>query len=166
LIAFVYPITIGLIRKLLTYVQYHTIDKIKRTNIYKTRKKMSKLVTYSLRGLADVQLNNLQRHHLQLLDTLIDQELQTTAGYKHLIGRTWNSFSHRNILEFVAEVYVVHMVMNRQNIDYKQYGKIQHDITRVLQLGRKIYGLLRMTEHVIEYQRDVVELINIPNFFA
>jgi FAD synthase len=57
-----------------------------------------------------VQVNNLQKHQLHLLDQMIRTELANSLGFKTLVARTWNLFSNRNALEFVAEVYVVHQV--------------------------------------------------------
>jgi len=56
------------------------------------------------------QVNNLQQHQLHLLDKLISTELAHSLGLKTLVAHTWNLFSNRNALEFVAELYVVHQV--------------------------------------------------------
>lgn len=135
------------------YFKYHFIEKKQRDVIQKTRNKMSRLVANALDGLADIQVNNLQKHQLHLLDQMIRTELAHSLGFKTLVARTWQLFSNRNALEFVAEVYVVHQVfkailfymssgtfltnlnyqvMQRQQISHELYGRIQHDIHRVL----------------------------------
>lgn len=100
----------GLVRKLMGYFKYHFIEKKQRDVIQKTRNKMSRLVANALDGLADIQVNNLQKHQLHLLDQMIRTELANSLGFKTLVARTWQQFSNRNALEFVTEVYVVHQV--------------------------------------------------------
>lgn len=103
----------GIVRKLMGYFKYHFIEKKQRDVIQKTRNKMSRLVANALDGLADIQVNNLQKHQLHLLDQMIRTELANSLGFKTLVARTWQLFSNRNALEFVAEVYVVHQVIAR-----------------------------------------------------
>ncbi|ELR12905.1 ABC transporter, ATPbinding domain containing protein [Acanthamoeba castellanii str. Neff] len=163
-LALAHPVLIGVVRKVMGYFKYHFIEKRQRDVIQKTRNKMSRLVSNALDGLADIQVNNLQKHQLHLLDQMIRTELANSLGFKTLVARTWNLFSNRNALEFVAEVYVVHQVMQRQQISHEVYGKIQHDIHRVFQLLKRVYGLFRITRNMLEFQKEVIELVNIPNF--
>eukprot|EP01087_Luapelamoeba_hula_P018310 TRINITY_DN5885_c0_g1_i2.p1 TRINITY_DN5885_c0_g1~~TRINITY_DN5885_c0_g1_i2.p1 ORF type:complete len:806 (-),score=153.64 TRINITY_DN5885_c0_g1_i2:2-2419(-) len=163
-LALAYPIVIGVTRKLASYVKYHFIEKKQRDVISKTRTKMSRLVSNALDGIGDIQVNNLQPQQLKELDKLIETELSNSLGMKSLVYNTWNLFSHRNVLEFVAELFVVHKVMRRQHISHERYSKIQHDINRVIELVQRVYGLIRITRNMLEFQKEVVELVNIPNF--
>jgi len=54
--------------------------------------------------------------------------------------------------------------MKKQNINYKQYSKIQQEIDHVLRLGRHTINLFRKARNVFKYQSKVVKLLDIPNF--
>jgi len=163
-LALLHPILVAIFRKCVSSVKYHFIVKKERDVIHKTRAKMSRLVSNALDGLSDIQVNNLQQMQLVELDKMIGEELEHSLGFKSLVARTWNLFSNRNVLEFVAELYVVHQVMERKQLSHEQYGKIQHDINRLMLLTKRMYSLIKYTRNMLEFQNEVVELVNIPNF--
>ncbi|KAL6042253.1 ABC transporter, ATPbinding domain containing protein, partial [Balamuthia mandrillaris] len=95
-LALAHPIVVGIVRKIMGYIKYHFVEKKERDVIHKTRTKMSRLVTNALDGLADIQVNNLQQQQLELLDKMIKMELNNSLGFKSMVAKTWNLFSHRN----------------------------------------------------------------------
>jgi hypothetical protein len=97
-------------------------------------------------------------------------------------NRVYRTIRNRNVLDFASEVYVVHHVMKNRNLDHESYKcvassrrlrasltaasrrKVQNDIDYVVRLGQRTWGLCKQGWTVLDTQRRVIALLNLPNF--
>jgi len=110
----------------------------------------------------------------------------------NLFLKTFATLNKMSAFAYIIEIYCVHKIMNRQQLDYKQYSKIQQEIDHVVSvvahssfatsfslsfkphipsllyrtIGRRTFNLLRRTKHILKYQSKVVKLLDIRNFMT
>eukprot|EP00004_Rigifila_ramosa_P001331 TRINITY_DN1126_c0_g1_i1.p1 TRINITY_DN1126_c0_g1~~TRINITY_DN1126_c0_g1_i1.p1 ORF type:complete len:746 (-),score=163.21 TRINITY_DN1126_c0_g1_i1:20-1927(-) len=163
LLAVLRPTLLGLLNRAVSWFQFSYFERQEMQQQKANASNMSRFVQTSLDGLGEIQINNLQQAQLDLLDRMIDDELETN-GVRALFTKTWNTINNRNLLDFVSEVFVVHTVMQRRNISHEQYRKIQNDVDHVLNLGFKMFRLIRLSWNILAQQGRVVALLTLPNF--
>ncbi|EFA76103.1 putative non-transporter ABC protein [Heterostelium album PN500] len=159
-----HPILIAIYQKVSQRLRVHLVEanEIKFRDTYQVA--MSKMVTNTLEGLSDIQVNNLQETQLSLFDNLIEKELENTQSFSTLVSRVWRSIHNRSVFEFAAEVWVAHKVMLRQGINNEEYRTMLLEINRVIRLGKRIWNSFASFKNIYKHQKKVKELLNIPTF--
>lgn len=95
-------------------------------------------------GLVDVQLNNLQESQLSCYDEVvctciinmalilhIAREFSTSESARFFLNRIYTTFTNRGVFDFLSDVYVTSTVMQKKNMNYEQYRKMQIDIDHI-----------------------------------
>ncbi|GAM23859.1 hypothetical protein SAMD00019534_070340 [Acytostelium subglobosum LB1] len=159
-----HPILIAIYQKVSQRLRQHLVEnnEIKFRDTYQVA--MSKMVTNTLEGLSDIQVNNLQETQLSLFDNLIDKELEHAQSFSSLVSKVWRSIHNRSVFEFATEVWVAHKVMLRQRINNEEYRTMLLEINRVLRLAKKVLHSLSSFKHIYKHQKKVKELLDIPTF--
>eukprot|EP01133_Synstelium_polycarpum_P016165 gene16165-19239_t len=159
-----HPILIAVYQKVSKRLREFLVEgnEIKFRDTYQTA--MSKMVSNTLEGLSDIQINNLQETQLSLFDNLIDREMENTHSYLTLISRAWRSIHSRSVFEFAAEVWVAHKVMISQGINNQEYRTMLLEINRVIRLAKRVFNSIISVKSIYKHQKKVKELLNIPTF--
>eukprot|EP01113_Clastostelium_recurvatum_P036157 TRINITY_DN5120_c0_g1_i4.p1 TRINITY_DN5120_c0_g1~~TRINITY_DN5120_c0_g1_i4.p1 ORF type:complete len:984 (+),score=190.33 TRINITY_DN5120_c0_g1_i4:65-3016(+) len=160
----VHPIVTGLIKKISAILRSGIIDSKQKEFMSQQNTTMSRMVSNTLDGLADIQANNLQPVQLSLLDRMIADELVHSQGVASLVSRTWASLTNRSVIEFAAEVLVAHVVMQRRGMNNKEYKTMQLAIDRVVRLAQRTYRSAKGAKQLFAHQGKVMKFLNIPNF--
>eukprot|EP01132_Coremiostelium_polycephalum_P002872 gene2872-3569_t len=159
-----HPILIAIYQKVSQKLRENLVEgnELKFKDTYHSA--MSKMVSNTVDGLSDIQINNLQETQLSLFDSLIEKEMSNTHSFSTLVSRIWRSIHNRSVFEFAAEVWVAHKVMLRQKIDNQEYRNMLLEINRVIRLGKKGYQSFRSFKSIYKHQKKVKKLLNIPTF--
>lgn len=158
------PAVVTIIQEGLDYALDQAVDLRRTEALERMSMDMSQLVSTVVDGLVEIQVNNMQRQQLRLMDSMADQEMTTSHGMTTFFERVYKTVNNRSVLDFVSEVIVVKKVMARKGIDHERYRKIQNDIDYVFKLLRRNVSLVRQCVRVLQTQSRVIELVNLPSF--
>ncbi|KAL0480059.1 ABC transporter H family member [Acrasis kona] len=125
---------------------------------------VSQLFSNAVDGLVDIQLNNLQQVQMQHYDQIISNEFSASEDLRLFTNRIYNTFTKRGVFDFLSDNYIAALVMDKRDMNYEQYRKIQIDIDHLTKLVRKALNYLWQISKVIERSSRVVELMQLPNF--
>ncbi|KYR00105.1 putative non-transporter ABC protein [Tieghemostelium lacteum] len=159
-----HPILIAVYQKVSQKLRIHLIEKneFKLKDTY--NQAMSKMISNTVEGLSDIQINNLQETQLSLFDDLVQKDLSTSKSFSSLVSSTWRSIHSRSVFEFAAEVYIAHKVMARQGIDNQSYRKTLLDINHAIRLANRLTSSIISFKSIYKHQKKVKKLLNIPTF--
>lgn len=138
------PALVMLVQEGLDYALDQVVDLRRTEALERMNMDMSSLVSTVCDGLVEIQINNMQKQQLALMDRMSEQEMSTSQGLTTFFERVYKTISNRSVLDFVSEVWVVQRVMERKGIDHERYRKIQNDIDYVFKLARRNVSLVRV----------------------
>jgi ABC-type multidrug transport system fused ATPase/permease subunit len=158
------PALVSIINEIIEEVRLRYIEQHQGQQQIKHRSDMTRLVSNIVDGLSEVQVNNMQQYQLQRLDEVARRDIENREGWLTYVDRAYRAVYNRNLLDFVTDVYVVHHVMNQNNIDHETYRKLQTDIDYTTRLARRFYQMIRHGWDIVDAQDRVSQLLNLPNF--
>jgi ABC-type multidrug transport system fused ATPase/permease subunit len=163
-LAFAYPIAITVFVRFLSWAQYKYYTRPQKKTSRANQDKLDMAMANALDGIIDIQTNNLQVSQLHAFDNISQEEIRNKEGLANFLIKTYSTLNKMSAFSYVVEIWCVHKIMKRQNLDHKQYSKIQQEIDHVVTIGRRTFNLLRRTKHIFQYQSKVVKLLDMTNF--
>lgn len=163
-LAVAYPILIHALQKWISWANYKWFRKAIKKKSKDNNDKLDITMSNTLEGIIDIQTNNLQAQQLAIFDSVSQEEIRNKEGLKNYIIKTFSTLNKMSAFAYIIEIWCVHKIMKRQNLDHKKYSKIQQEIDHVVTIARRTINLLRKTKHIVKYQSKVVKLLDIPNF--
>jgi len=83
-------------------------------------------------GLSEIQLNNIQSRKLKEYDDIVQSEFGVMEDLRLFFNRLYSSFTNRGVFDFLSETFVASMIMEKKNLNYEQYRKLQIDIDHLV----------------------------------
>lgn len=159
-----YPIFIHALQKGIRWAHYRWFSRAIKKRSRDNNDKLDVSMANCIGGIIDIQTNNLQVQQLKSFDSITREEVRNKEGLKNYIIKAFSTLNEMSAFAYIIEIWCVHKIMKRQNLDHKKYSKIQQEIDHVVTLGRRTFNLLRKTKHIVQYQSKVVKLLDISNF--
>ncbi|EFC44010.1 predicted protein [Naegleria gruberi] len=115
-------------------------------------------------GLTEIQLNNIQQKKLIEYDNIVQSEFGVFEDLRLFFNRLYSSFTNRSVFDFLSETFVASMIMEKKDLNYEQYRKLQIDIDHLVKLVRRTGTYVLQATRSVERQTRVVKLMKLPNF--
>lgn len=163
-LALAYPIVITVLVRFISWAQYKYYTKPQKKVSKANQHKLDGAMAVALDGIVDIQTNNLQQTHLFAFDRVASEEIGNKEGVTNFMMKSFSTLNKMSAFSYIIEIWCVHRIMKRLNLDHKQYSKIQQEIDNVVTIGRRTFNLLRKTKHIFQYQSKVVRLLDMKNF--
>jgi ABC-type multidrug transport system fused ATPase/permease subunit len=163
-LALAYPIVITILVRFISWAQYKYYTKPQKKISKANQNKLDDAMAVALDGIIDIQTNNLQQTHLFAFDRVATEEIGNKEGVTNFMMKSFSTLNKMSAFSYIIEIWCVHRIMKRLNLDHKQYSKIQQEIDNVVTIGRRTFNLLRKTKHIFQYQSKVVKLLDMKNF--
>eukprot|EP01103_Thecamoeba_quadrilineata_P007372 TRINITY_DN1725_c0_g1_i1.p1 TRINITY_DN1725_c0_g1~~TRINITY_DN1725_c0_g1_i1.p1 ORF type:complete len:565 (+),score=45.44 TRINITY_DN1725_c0_g1_i1:234-1928(+) len=163
-IMIIHPIILEFIKRIYTWSRHHLFEKKKIDYEEQNTARWRKYFLDCVQGLSDVQLFNIQSHQLTILDTFIEEELRNTASFSILLWKTTYSIFSVSLFEFMLEIYISSIVMERKNFSHQHYRKLQESVNHTKNLLLQLWRHSRFFMQIIHVHEKVTSVLNVPNW--
>ena len=164
LLSIVRPTVIGIMGESLNLIRDRWVTEPQTLQLQMTYNNSHRIVSNIVDGLSEIQVNNMQGYQLLRLDHINAEQVNVAQGVSSFLNSVYRILNGRSVLDFVSEVYVVKIVMERQGISHEQYRAVQNDIDYITRLWGRMYQLMREAWRILDTQQRVRAILNLPSF--